>query len=105
MQTAPFPDVAISADDHVLRTLQLNKDHQAAVKTKVEQLENKLAALDKLLVCAVSQIPLGKLTGCLRMLQRSTMTMTSNLKWEDISLSPDLQLSLLQSLPRNSSRR
>ena len=52
MQTAPFPDVTISADGHVLRALQLNKDHQAAVKTQIEQLENKLAALDKLLVRA-----------------------------------------------------
>lgn len=54
MQAAPFPNVTISADEHVLRVLQLNKDHQAAVKTQIEQLENKLAALDKLLVCAVS---------------------------------------------------
>jgi hypothetical protein len=50
------PDVTISANEHVLQALQLNKDNQAAVKTQIEQLENKLAALDKLLVCAVSQI-------------------------------------------------
>jgi len=52
MQTAPFLDVAISPDEHVLRALQLNKDHQGVVKTQIEQLEDKLAALDKLLVCA-----------------------------------------------------
>jgi hypothetical protein len=100
MQTA-----SISADEHVLRALQSNKDHQAAVKTQIEQLENKLAALDKLLVCAVSKIPLGKLTGHPRLPQRNTTKTTSNMKWEDISLFPGLQRSRLQSLPKNSSRR
>ena len=52
MQTAPFLDATIPADEHVLRALQLNKDHQGAVKSQIEQLEDKLAALDKLLVCA-----------------------------------------------------
>ena len=58
MQGALFPDVTISASDQVLRVLQLNKDHQATVKTQIEQLESKLAALDKLLVRATSQIQL-----------------------------------------------
>ena len=80
MQTAPFLDVSISPDEHVLRALQLNKDHQGVVKTQIEQLEDKLAALDKLLVCASVRIILGKLTGHPRLLQRSTTKTTSNLK-------------------------
>jgi len=60
MQNALFPNTTTSANEHVLRALQLNKDNQAAVKTQIEQLDNKLAALDKLLVCAVSYIPLGE---------------------------------------------
>ena len=58
MQTTVSPDVTISANGHVLRALQLNKDHQAAVKTQIDQLENDLASLDKLLVCATFRIPL-----------------------------------------------
>jgi hypothetical protein len=58
MQTTPFPDAPISASEHVLQALQLNKDHQAAVKVQIEQLENKLAALDKLLVCTMHRIPM-----------------------------------------------
>ena len=58
MQTAVSPDVTISANGHVLRALQLNKDHQGAVKTKIEQLEDDLVNLDKLLVRAQSQTPL-----------------------------------------------
>jgi len=51
METVFFPDPTTSVNDHVLQTLQLNKDHQAAVKIQIEQLEDKLATLDKLLVC------------------------------------------------------
>lgn len=58
MQTALSPDATITTNGHVLRALQLNKDHQATVKSQIEQLENKLAALDELLVCAVSRIEL-----------------------------------------------
>lgn len=57
MQAASFLDVATSANEHVLCALQLNKDHQTAVKTQIEQLENKLAALDKLLVRTTPHIP------------------------------------------------
>lgn len=57
VQTALSPDVTTSTSDHVLRALQLNKGHQAAVKTQIEQLEDKLAALDKLLVCTGSLVP------------------------------------------------
>ena len=57
MQTALSPDVTTSTSDHVLRALQLNKGHQAVVKTQIEQLEDKLATLDKLLVCTGSLVP------------------------------------------------
>jgi len=56
MQTAVFHDA--TANEHVLRTLQLNKDHQAVVKTQIERLEDDLADLDKLLVRVESQVPL-----------------------------------------------
>lgn len=59
MQTPPFPDASISTNEHVLRALQLNKDDQAAVKAQIEQLESKLAALDKLLVRVVPKIPMS----------------------------------------------
>jgi len=59
MQTAFFPDVTTSANEHVLRALQLNKGHQGAIKTQIEQLESKLVALDKLLVRAQPRIPLS----------------------------------------------
>ena len=58
IQTAPFPDAFVSTNEHVLRTLQLNKDHQSAVRSQIEQLENKLAALDQLLVRPALQIPM-----------------------------------------------
>lgn len=58
MQTAVSPDATVSANGHVLRALQLNKDHQAAVKTQIERLEGNLATLDKLLVEAGSHTPL-----------------------------------------------
>lgn len=64
MQAAPFSDVPISVNEHVLRALQLNKDHQVVVKTQIEQLEGKLVALDKLLVRITLQILLfGNLLG------------------------------------------
>jgi len=58
METAVFPDVAASANEHVLLTLQLNKDHQGVVKAQIEQLQDDLASLDKLLVRAEPQVPL-----------------------------------------------
>jgi len=58
METAPFPDETASASEHVLRALQLNKDHQVTVKTQIDQLEDDLATLDKLLVRNGSQVPL-----------------------------------------------
>jgi len=57
MEISFSPDATISTNEHVLRALQLNKDHQAVVKDQIEQLESKLAALDKLLVRAQSRIP------------------------------------------------
>ena len=57
METAVFSNAMGSANEHVLRALQLNKDHQTAVKAQIERLEDDLAALDKLLVCAMFQIP------------------------------------------------
>ena len=54
IETAVFPDPTASANEQVLRALQLNKDHQGAVKTQIEQLEDDLANLDKLLVRAES---------------------------------------------------
>jgi hypothetical protein len=63
MQTAFFPEAPISANEHVLRALQLNKDHQAGVKTQIEQLENKLAALNKLLVRQGTVVDVLQLTG------------------------------------------
>lgn len=91
MQTAPFPDAPISANEHVLRVLQLNKDHQTAVKTQIEQLENKLAALDKLLVRAVPQIPWFRVLLGARLLQKSTTKMTSSPRWAGMSPSPGPQ--------------
>lgn len=57
MEAAFLHDATISANEHVLRSLQLNKDHQVAVKSQIEQLENKLATLDKLLVRVVPWVP------------------------------------------------
>jgi len=54
METAVFPDPTVSANEHVLIALQLNKDHQGVVKAKIEQLEDDLANLDKLLVRVLS---------------------------------------------------
>jgi len=102
MQTAVFPDPTASANEHVLRTLQLNKDHQGAVKTKIEQLEDDLANLNKLLVRADSQARCRELTKGTRLLQRSTTKTSSNLKSAGIYPSPGLQRSQLQSLPKNS---
>ena len=97
MQGAPLPGVTISASDQVLQVLQLNKDHQATVKTEIEQLESKLAALDKLLVRATSQVQIcWKSTGHLRPPQKSTTKTTSSLKWEGTSLFLGLQRSRLQ---------
>ena len=58
METAVFPDATASANENVLLALQLNKDHQGAVKTQIEQLEDDLANLDKLLVRAEPHVPL-----------------------------------------------
>ena len=97
MQGALSPDVTISASGHVLRALELNKDHQATVKTQIEQLESKLAALDKLLVRATSDMQIcWKPTGHLRCPQKSTTKTTSNLKWEGVSPFLGLQRSRLQ---------
>lgn len=71
METASVPGTAVSANEHVLRALQLNKDHQAAVKTQIEQLESKLVALNKLLVCVTPRIPVWGTDRAPRLLQKN----------------------------------
>lgn len=78
MEPAPFSGTTIPANEHVLRALQLNKDHQAAVKTQIEQLESKLAALNKLLVCVAPRIPMWETDWGHRLLQKSMKRTTSN---------------------------
>ena len=105
MQTAAFPDVTTSANEHVLRTLQSNKDHQAAVKTRIEQLEDDLATLDKLLVCFLGYSTSKDLTGCPRLLRRSTTKTNSNPRSAGTYPSQDLQPSQPRLLPKSSSPR
>jgi len=71
MEAAPPSSTAIPANEHVLRALQLNKDCQVAVKTQIEQLESKLTALNKLLVCATPRIPMWGTDPAPRLLQKS----------------------------------
>ena len=96
MQTTVSPHLTISASERVHRALQLNKDHQAAVKTQIDQLERDLAALDKLLVGACDMSAIGKLTEHPRLLRKSTMKTSSSLTSAGISPSPDPQRSQLQ---------
>jgi hypothetical protein len=101
MQTTVFPGETISANGHVLQALQLNKDHQAAVKIQIEHLEDDLAALDKLLVCTSSSFALRRLSRHPRLPRKSTTKASSNPKWVGISTSPDRQQFRLQLLPKN----